>query len=314
MDYRPNANRTFTKFQRHIDNANETISASDINKVQKSVNTNEDDIAALKNERFMDKVLFSFDNNLYVNSLFSDDYGDLRNVDIDRCKNIEHNTSEMYIAVSDGEVEAEVYTSKIRSTLGDTITLNDFFLVTDEYCPHGTKIVHYLITDHGEVYPIEANGTKTPCSIHGGVTGAVLKSVLIKNVQGETPKLYGVAVSFFDEGVEAQYGLLHPDISRFEQSTFGTTTLIRDKAQEDKLVKVIEPNATTNLTYQSDGRLKVVEMLSSQDDIRVQDELNYGDYENSKGEVEDLLLSITTIQSRKQREVAQHENGGAEQR
>lgn len=295
-------NRTFTKFQRHMDNANEVVSANDINEVQKSVNATEKDLSNIKNDRFMDKVLFSFDNNLYVNSLFTDEYGDLRNVNINICKNVQHNSDERYITILKGFSEAEVYTTKIISTLGEGISLNDFFLVTDEYCPHGTKILHYLITDKGTIYPIQANSTKTPCNILDGVSYAVIKSVLIRNMQGEAPKIYGIAVSFFDEGVEAQYGLLNPDISRFEQSSFGTTILIRDRALEDKLVKIIEPNSTTNLMYQADGRLKVVESLFDLDNLRTEDELNYGEYINSKNEVENTLLSITTTQNRRSRD------------
>ena len=292
-------NRIFTKFQRHIDNGNEIIEANDVNKIQSSVSSAEKSIANLQNTTFHEKVLFQFDNNLYVNSLFTDELGDLRNIDIPSSKNIYHNTEEQYITVSNEVSISELYTTKIVSTLGEGFILNDFFLVTDEYKPHGTSIEYYIITDKNEVYPIKANDTKNPCTIHNDVTAITLKAILTNNTLNESPKLYAIAISFFDKGVEEQYGFTYPDISRYEQSSFGTTILIRDRALEDKLVKVIEPNVTTNLNYQNDGRLKIVESIYLKEEVTVEDELNYGNYENSKGEIENLLLSITTTQNKK---------------
>ena len=292
-------NRIFTKFQRHIDNGNEIIEANDVNKIQSSVSSAEKSIANLQNTAFHENVLFQFDNNLYVNSLFTDELGDLRNIDIPSSKNIYHNTEEQYITVRDDASISELYTTKIVSTLGEGFILNDFFLVTDEYKPHGTSIEYYIITDKNEVYPIKANDTKNPCTIHNDVTAITLKAILTNNTLNESPKLYAIAISFFDRGVEEQYGFTYPDISRYEQSSFGTTILIRDRALEDKLVKVIEPNVTTNLNYQNDGRLKIVESIYLKEEVTVEDELNYGNYENSKGEIENLLLSITTTQNKK---------------
>ena len=76
------------------------------------------------------------------------------------------------------------------------------------------------------------------------------------------------------------------------------TILIRDRAQEDKVVKVIEPLDTVNLTYDfenNDGRLVLVKTnWPDYEGIEINQthELYYGDYYNSLGETESVLQKV----------------------
>lgn len=78
----------------------------------------------------------------------------------------------------------------------------------------------------------------------------------------------------------------------------GITILIRDRAQDDKLVKVIEPLDVVDLTYDfenNDGRLAFVKTHWPNYDgaeINQIHKLYYGDYLNSLGETENVLQKV----------------------
>lgn len=76
------------------------------------------------------------------------------------------------------------------------------------------------------------------------------------------------------------------------------TTLVRDRAQQDKVVRVIEPLDSVALTYDwegNDGRLAFVKIhwpYYNGVEVNQMYKLYYGDYENSEGEVNNVLLKI----------------------
>lgn len=76
------------------------------------------------------------------------------------------------------------------------------------------------------------------------------------------------------------------------------TIIVRDRAQEDKVVKVIEPLNTVDLTYDfenNDGRLAFVKNHwpdYSGTEISQIHKLYYGDYINSLGETENVLQKV----------------------
>ena len=78
----------------------------------------------------------------------------------------------------------------------------------------------------------------------------------------------------------------------------GLTILIRDRAQEDKVVKVLEPLDVVNLTYDwisNDGRLAYVKThWPNYNGVEINQihKLYYGDYLNSKGEIDNVLMKI----------------------
>lgn len=76
------------------------------------------------------------------------------------------------------------------------------------------------------------------------------------------------------------------------------TIIVRDRAQEDKVVKVIEPLNTVNLTYDfenNEGRLAFVKNhWANYNGFEVNQihKLYYGDYLNSQGETENVLQKV----------------------
>ena len=76
------------------------------------------------------------------------------------------------------------------------------------------------------------------------------------------------------------------------------TILIRDRAQEDKVVKVIEPLDTVNLTFDwlnNEGRLAFVKThWPNYNGVEIDQihKLYYGDYLNSEGEIDNVLMKV----------------------
>lgn len=82
----------------------------------------------------------------------------------------------------------------------------------------------------------------------------------------------------------------------------GVTILIRDKAQEDKVVKVIEPLDTVYLTFDwenDQGRLHYIRTewpnYKSVGEVTQLHKLEYGDYLTSYGEIESVLVKVRQI-------------------
>ena len=76
------------------------------------------------------------------------------------------------------------------------------------------------------------------------------------------------------------------------------TILIRDRAQEDKVVKVIEPSNTVNLTFDwenNEGRLAYVKShWPNYNGVEIDQihKLYYGDYLNSEGKIDNVLMKV----------------------
>lgn len=76
------------------------------------------------------------------------------------------------------------------------------------------------------------------------------------------------------------------------------TILIRDRAQDDKVVKVIEPLDTVELTYDwvnNDGRLAFVYTnYPNYNGVEIKQihKLYYGDYLTSQGTIENVLMKV----------------------
>ena len=79
------------------------------------------------------------------------------------------------------------------------------------------------------------------------------------------------------------------------------TILVRDRAQEDKVVKVIEPLDTVFLTYDfnDDGRLKYIRTewpnYNAVGAVSQLHKLYYGDYLTSQNTIESVLQKVRQI-------------------
>lgn len=280
----------YTKFTRHVDNAKETISANDLNTIQKSVNVSESGIIALNDNAFLNRTLFSFNHNVYGNTIFVDVLDTSEYIDLPLSSNITYQNREGNLKVGDITDRGYFITNIIKSS--NDLELTNFILLTEEYIPLGGDIQYYITVGEDKYHPIKSNDVSKPYKItppHVGTSNVRIKVEMRKNSKGETPIISAWALMYFDPELERTYGLTNPDLDIFE-GDLGNIVLLRDRLHEDRLIRVLEPNMVTELFYNDNGELDKVETLEGSK--RLVETMIYGNYLNSKGAIERVLLQV----------------------
>lgn len=302
-----NPKRQYTRYKRHVNESNERVDALVVNALQDNINVQQLDTNQLKDTAFEERVYTIFTNNLYTNAMFVDYYKTGEYLNLSESNGVKIDCNKAQLMLRQGSDTGTAISTFIYSAHGNDIRLNDFFLIANEYVPTGAGIKYYLETSTGERWPILPNALKLPLHLSQNVIGGFKLVVEMRaNALGESPVLNGYAVLYWDEQVERNYGMTNPDLMRFPAveigSDDGLTILIRDKAQDDKLVKVIEPLDTVTLTFDwntgnadTEGRLAFVETnYPNYNGIELTQlhKLYYGPYVNSLGETEEVLQKI----------------------
>lgn len=298
--------RQYTRYKRHVNESNERVNATTVNTLQENINAQQQDTNQIKDTAFEERIYTIFNNNLYANAMFVDYYktGEYLNLHESRGVQLDYNKSQL--SLKPNYASGTAVSTVIYSAHGNDVRLNDFFLIANEYVPTGAGIKYYLETSTGERWPILPNALKLPLHLSQCLVGGFkLVADITANSLGESPTLNGFAVLYWDEQVEKNYGMTNPDLMRFPAveigSDDGLTVLVRDRAQEDRLVRAIEPLDQVNLTYdytssaEGEGRLAFVETnYPNYNGVEVNQlhKLYYGPYVNSEGETSDVLLRI----------------------
>lgn len=286
-----NINKQISKFKSQINQAS-TVNAEDINKISLAVENAQKVLIDLSDESFKNKVFFALENNIDINSAFIDDFSDSNYINVFKSKAYTYNSQEK--SISAVNETAQVYSIKYMSKLKGTI--QNVILLVDDYIPNGASINYFISIDDNNYYPIKKN-KEVPTDIKEGAV-CVIKAVLNKNAFGQTPKIYGWAVLYYDKVVRLLYSIKNIGLSdndNFEAQVLGDTILIRDPQKDDKLVAVSQGEGISHvkLTYREDGKLDTVETNVLNDII--EEKLNYGEYSKSDGTIEEVLLSTTKI-------------------
>ena len=211
-----NNKRQFTQYKRHVNESAERVNAESVNTVQSDVNKTQLEANAIKNKAFEERVYTIFENNLYANAMFIDYFSTGEYINLTNSNNIKlsKNTNQLIL---ENNLSSGIFKStRIYSNYGPEIELNDFFLITSQDVPVGAEIKYYLELYTGERWSIEANQIKLPLHlINNIINGFSLVAEMKPNALGEYPKLNGYAILYFDAQVEANYGLVNPDLMRF---------------------------------------------------------------------------------------------------
>lgn len=305
MNETPNK-RQYTSYKRHTDESHERVNATAVNNIQKDINSTQEDTIQLKDRLFEERVYTIFNNNLYANAMFIDYFKNGEYMDSLNSINISLDTTRDRILLKNTYNEGDYKSQKITSTYGEETEMNDFFLITNEEVPTGARIEYYLEMYTGQRWPIKPNVIKTPLHLTENIArGFSVIAKMYPNDMNESPRINGYAVLYWDAGVEKSYGLTNPDLKRFIETEInaddGITILTRDRAQEDKVVKVEEPADTVKLSFDfnDDGRLHYVrteyEDYAGMGEATQLHKLYYADYVNSEGTTESVLKKIRQI-------------------
>lgn len=281
--------RKISKFDYHINNANEAIQAEDINILGKAVNNVEKNIIEISDNEFRDKALFALEHNLYANSLFVDDLKTPYKIFQAKSDNILYDEKLSCIYVGNAKNEGVVQSTFFVPD--DNCPIDEVTLIADEFIPKGARIEYFISIDGTSFFPVK-NGQSELVKLPSKGTGVFMKARLIKNARGETPKIFGWAALYRDTIIEKLFGLDNIDLSRYDAQQVGDTTLIRDRKQDDKLVLIIDPTGATQLVF--DEKLDRLDyIVETEFDKTIQEKMNYGQYYNSKGQYEEVLLGTT---------------------
>ena len=294
--------RQYTKYKRHVNESQERIDATTVNKLQEDLSVQQQETNTVKDTAFEERIYTIFNNNLYANAMFVDYFRTGEYINVNESYNIVMDYSKTQLSLknpTDGIATSIV----IHSVHGAGIELNDFFLITNEYIPVGADIKYYLEIHTGERWPITPNALKLPLHLSENITqGFKIITEMRANALNESPLINGYAVLYWDAQVEKNFGMVNPDLQRFPSTSIGTddglTIIIRDRAQEDKVVQVLEPLDTVDLTYDfanDNGRLSFVKThWPDYEGLAVTQthELTYQDYLNSNDETESVLYSV----------------------
>lgn len=204
MEIKSSKNNMYTKFTKHENNINEIINATHINDVQTAITKTEKNVITAHCIEFMNSVMFKFDNNMQVNSLFTNTNNEKKYLDLILSKDITYNEEETSTIISSNATSGDMYTTKIQSSVNPNSFINDFSLIMNIYLPIGSTVKCYIITNKNEIFPIRAN---SPIANHifSDITDIKIKIVMSKNLMNESPKIYGLAMMYFDKSIEDQY-------------------------------------------------------------------------------------------------------------
>ena len=208
--------RQYTKYKRHVDDSNEKVNASTVNKIQSDINEQQHETNLVKDTAFEERVYTIFNNNLYTNAMFVDYYKQGQYLNLNESDNVEINFEKTQLSLKAGSKSGTAISSKIYSVHGSDVEMNDFFLITNQDIPVGAEIKYYLETNKGERWPILANALKLPLHLTENIkNGFKVVAELKSNSLGESPLLNGYAVLYWDAKVEEDYGMTNPDLQRF---------------------------------------------------------------------------------------------------
>lgn len=281
-------NNTFKSFKKS------SLSNQTVPEIKANLVTNTENIETMEGYNFISYVQFNFQNNIIANELFIDNLDN--RLYMTELNDTNLNLNDKSISLNDNVDVGTCMTTTIHGALGDAKALNQFFLLDDCILPYGSYIDYFIIDDDGKEYPIKAN-SMNPFVFKDFISSYRIKARLTRNANRETPILKGIAVLCYDQVVEGTYGLTNPDLSRLTFADTSTTTLIRDRLNDDKLVRIETPLSTTTLLYNEDGQLKSV---VTEDEFTISiNYLNYGEYLDSSNKTVITLLSTTTVRKLK---------------
>ena len=303
-----NNTRQYTRYKRHVNESTERVDAGTVNTLQEDIVNQQQEANQIKDKAFEERVYTIFNNNLYANAMFVDYYRSGEYLNLHESLGVQINANKARLELARHSTAGIATSTRIFSVHGEDIELNDFFLITNEYIPQGASIKYFLQTSTGERWQIIANALKLPLHLHDNLKlGFNLVAELKANSMGESPVINGYAILYWDAQVEKNYGLTNPDLIRFPALEVGTddgpTILIRDRAQEDKVVKVLAPLDTVDLIFDWEDKDNPGRLIFVNDhwpdyegeSVTQINKLYYGPYVNSLGKEENVLKKIQQV-------------------
>lgn len=215
------------------------------------------EIAKLKDYSFFNRVMFLFENNKHVNSIFVNEINDKEYSDFSNCTNVVFDTTNACITIGDFAKNGIYTSSLIKSFSDEESRCNNFFLITDDTIPIGTDIIYKLISDSGDVVNITANKNVPLVLQSNNEAKSFRLKVELKSNGINKPKINSIAVMYFDNLVDAKLNLREPDI----KGNNGKPTISPNHTHDNYVVK--EPGKGLSSNDYTDYEKKLLSTLKN---------------------------------------------------
>lgn len=172
----------------------------------------QNEIANIKDFSFFNRVMFLFENNIDVNSLFINEIKDREYSDFSNCINIKFDKVNACISLNDIYSNGTYISSTIKTYVDEDSYVNNFFLVVDETKPVGTDILYYILTDENDKVSILPN-SHYPLKIDSSNIPKSFKLIAeLKNNGNSSPTINSFSIMYYDDLTDSKLGLIQPNI------------------------------------------------------------------------------------------------------
>lgn len=173
----------------------------------------ENEIAKLKDYSFFNRVMFIFESNKYVNSIFINEINDKEYSDFSQCRNVLFDARNACITLNSLEENGVYISSQIKTFSDEESYVSNIFLIVEEELPIGTDIIYTILTDTNENVKIIPN-RNIPTVIPGNDLPKSFRIRADLKTSGiEKPVINSISAMYFDDIVYKKLGLIEPDIS-----------------------------------------------------------------------------------------------------
>lgn len=201
------------------------------------------EIAKIKDYSFFNRVMFLFENNKYVNSIFINEINDKEYSDFDNCDNIMFDTSGACITIEDMSRDGVYSSSLIKSFQDKESNCTNFLLIVDDTMPIGTDIIYKILSSSGDIANIIPN-KNIPLTLPNNKSTNNFKLIAELKTNGiNKPKINSIAIMYFDNIVDQKLNLATPDIRAYENKN---VSLVPNHSHDDYVVKEAGKGLSTN--------------------------------------------------------------------
>lgn len=202
---------SITKFQTHLNHANEPIDAQHLNLIQDAINESERQQAEIAKYKFESDALFVLSNSFTANAIQFYVHENRFGQAYYPPNGFEWNEEQQGLMLQDHLSVGSFKTDKATGHLHHS-TLNDFTLISECYVPVGATIEYYLTTKNGgftqKIVPNSKYSSQSlPLHLKESIKDYQLTVIMKTNQANQSPILYGMVLLFHDEAVDEHFEL-----------------------------------------------------------------------------------------------------------
>jgi len=213
-------NERYVRFDRRQDNANQIISADDVNALQRVSEASQKELFKGQDRDFLDRALFVLEHHRTLNGLWVDLFENTTKIDLAKTSGLVFSEAEQAIVFPDGSTDADGYLYSETYVNPNSSLMKKVMVIADYDVPEGTDII-ISVSNNGVDFFEPPLGNSEPFEIPTDGQKLKLRARFTRTVFDKTPRLNSWAVLFRDPELEV---IKMPD---------GTRIIIGDPNNQD---------------------------------------------------------------------------------